>query len=205
MKKFYFLIFLFCLTHHQVLSQETQAIYQLFQKYFLILPYDKLVTDWVNEIVDNQKVFVDTTHKDSSGNIILRGYIHDWPVFEKLDSIKFSVGKTVNRRTFSINTNVVSASYDTSLFFQEIFYFPLQTIDGKAWKNIYKPFLKEFDKQFYAVHPAGGFQQGELIWFSAAAGLPTGRPLVTIDYGKLESRKLYFINLYLYSRMQTDE
>lgn len=206
MKKFCFLALLACFFNSHSSAQNSETIYQLFQKYFLSLPYNKRVDDWINEIADNKIVTIDTLHKkDTASNIFLEGHINNWPLFEKLDSVKFAVGRRVTYSKFGINNNMVTSPLDTSLFFQEIFYFPSEGIDGKTWKEIYKPFLNDFKKLLNASYPTGGFRQGELIWFTTTSGIPFGGPLVSVDYGKLEKRKLYFINLVLYFRAQSVE
>lgn len=180
-------------------AQKTESRATLLKKYFLSLPYEKKIGEWIDEIANSPLVSLDSTRlTDSAQRIYLRGYANNWPVFEGLDSVKFYVGRIFGS-TMTVNEALVSQSVDSFLYLRQIFYFSYKTLQEKQWKETTKRLLKEFKREFAAFYPGGGnlsSKTGELVWYNSPYGSPT-QPVISIEYGDIEDRSIYYIILDL--------
>ncbi|GAA4735821.1 hypothetical protein [Flavisolibacter ginsenosidimutans] len=199
----FFVAFLLALKSY---SQQKGSLETIIKKYFFAIPPDGHTSTWLQELTVNKDLIVVQPAKgDSALGILMRGFLQNWPVFEKTDSIKFYAGNSTYRYTRFFNGAVTSKDTQNFNFFREIFYFPLDRISRKQWKEIHTPIINDFKKILHVAYLSRFDSPTELVTFSKGYGLPTEDPMVSLEYGKIESRNIYFIDLDLHIKKKSGE
>lgn len=187
-------------------SQQKENLQTVIEKYFFSIPTDGHTATWIHELATNKDlVIAQAGERDSALGILMRGYLQNWPVFEKTDSIKFYAGNSTYRYTSFFNGAVTGKDTQNFNFFREIFYLPLDRISRKQWKEIYTPIINDFKKTLHVAYLSRFDSPAELVTFSKGYGLPTEDPMVSLEYGKIEARNIYFIELDLHIKTKSGE